>query len=63
MGLEGFQISRSWGGLGTPHLVDLDGDGRPEAVMAGDGPSGGRVEVVFVRGSSPPAASDTIPRE
>ena len=51
MGLDGFQISRSWGGLGAPHLVDLDGDGRPEAVFAGDGASGGLVSVVFVRGS------------
>jgi hypothetical protein len=50
MSLSGFQISRSAGGLGAPHLVDLDGDGRPEAVFAGDGPSGGRATVVFVRG-------------
>jgi hypothetical protein len=51
MGLEGFQIVRSSGGLGAPHFVDLDGDGHPEAVFAGDSPSGGRVSVVFVRGS------------
>ena len=63
MSLEGFQISRSWGGLGTPHLFDLDGNGRPEAVFAGDGASGGRVSVVFVRGSSAEAPSATIPRE
>jgi hypothetical protein len=63
MGLEGFQIERSWGGLGRPHLVDLDGDRRPEAILAGDGPAGGRIEVIFVRGSSAPAASATIPRE
>jgi hypothetical protein len=63
MGLEGFQMSRSWGGLGTPHFIDLDGDGRPEAVMAGDGASGGRVSVVFVRGSSAAEASATIPNE
>ena len=63
MGLEGVQISRSWGGLGAPHLVDFDGDGRREAVFAGDGPSGGRVVVVFVRGSSSARASATIPRE
>ena len=63
MGLEGFSISREWGGLGAPHFVDLDGDNRPEAVLAGDGPSGGRVEVVFVRGSGALAASGTIPNE
>jgi hypothetical protein len=63
MGLEGFQIQREWGGLGEPHLLDLDGDGRPEAVFAGDGASGGRVSVVFVRGSSAGGASATIPRE
>jgi hypothetical protein len=51
MGFEGFQISRSTGGLGKPRLLDLDGDGRPEAVFAGDGANGGgRVTVVFVRG-------------
>jgi hypothetical protein len=51
MGLEGFRISRTSGGLGAPHFVDLDGDGHPEAVFAGNGASGGRVSVVFVRGS------------
>jgi hypothetical protein len=51
MGLEGFQIQRSSGGLGAPHFVDLDGDGRAEAIFAGDAASGGRVSVVFVRGS------------
>lgn len=63
MSLAGFQISRSAGGLGAPHLVDLDGDGRPEAVFAGDGPSGGRASVVFVRGVPALAPSGTIPRE
>ena len=63
MGLEGFQISRSAGGLGAPHLVDLDGDGRPEAVFAGDGPSGGRATVVFIRGPAPLAPSGTITPE
>jgi len=60
MSLGGFQISRSAGGLGAPHLVDLDGDGRPEAVFAGDGPSGGRATVVFVRGAGALAPSGTI---
>jgi hypothetical protein len=63
MGLDGFQISRSAGGLGTPHLVDLDGDGRPEAVFAGDGASGGRVTVVFIRGASALAPTPTISYE
>ncbi len=63
MGLNGFQISRSPGGLGAPHFVDLNGDGRPEAVFAGDGPGGGRATVVFVRGSGPLAPSDTISPE
>jgi hypothetical protein len=63
MGLDGFQISRSAGGLGAPHLVDLDGDGRPEAVFAGDGASGGRASVVFVRGSAALAPSGTISPE
>lgn len=63
MSLGGFQIARSAGGLGAPHLVDVDGDGRPEAVFAGDGPSGGRATVVFVRGSAPLAPSGTISRD
>ncbi len=63
MSLGGFQISRSAGGLGAPHLVDLDGDGRPEAVFAGDGPTGGRATVVFVRGSGALAPSGTISPE
>ncbi len=63
MGLEGIAISRSGGGLGTPHLLDIDGDGRPEVVFAGNGADGagfGRVTIVVVRGSSPPAPSSTI---
>lgn len=63
MGLDGFQISRSSGGLGAPHFADLDGDGRPEAVFAGDGASGGRASVVFFRGSSAVTSSATIPHE
>ena len=52
MGLEGFAVSRGWGGLGTPHLLDVDGDLRPEAVFAGDTEGGlGRATIVFVRGS------------
>jgi hypothetical protein len=50
-GVEGFHVQRVPGGLGTPHLLDLDGDGRPEAVFAGDGASGGRIVVIFVRGA------------
>jgi hypothetical protein len=64
MGTEGFQISRSAGGLGTPHLLDVDGDGRHDAVFAGDvSPGNGRVVVVFVRGGAEPAPSSTIPSE
>jgi FG-GAP-like repeat len=63
MGTDGFQVSRAEGGLGTPHLLDLDGDARPEAVFAGDGASGGRAVVVFFRGSSAVAPSATLSRE
>jgi hypothetical protein len=63
MSLSGFQISRSDGGLGAPHLVDLDGDGRPEAVFAGNGGSGGRATVVFVRASAALAPSGNISPE
>jgi hypothetical protein len=62
-GLEGFQIERLPGGLGTPHLLDVDGDGRPEVLFAGNGGDGaGRVTIVFVRGSSALAPSSTIPK-
>ena len=54
MGTNGFQISRSAGGLGTPHLLDLDGDGRPEVLFAGDGVAGARIVVVFVRAAPAP---------
>jgi hypothetical protein len=50
-GLNGFEVQRVGGGLGTPHLLDVDGDGRPEAVFAGDGAVGGRIVVIFVRGA------------
>jgi hypothetical protein len=50
-GFNGFEVQRVDGGLGTPHLLDLDGDGRPEAVFAGDGAAGGRIVVIFVRGA------------
>jgi hypothetical protein len=49
-GTNGFEVQRVAGGLGTPHLLDLDGDGRPEAVFAGDGATGGRIVVISVRG-------------
>ncbi len=62
MGLEGVSIGRSSGGPGTPHFLDLDGDGRPEAVFAGNGESGSRIVVVFVRGSSPLPPSATVGR-
>jgi hypothetical protein len=50
-GPGGIEVQRVAGGLGTPHLLDLDGDGRPEVVFAGDGPTGGRIVVVFLRGA------------
>ena len=50
-GANGFEVHRVAGGLGTPHLLDLDGDGRPEAVFAGDSAAGGRIVVIFVRGA------------
>jgi hypothetical protein len=62
-GTDGFQVQRVAGGLGTPHLLDLDGDGRPEAVFAGDGAGGGRVTVIFVRGANSPSPSATLSRE
>jgi len=61
IGTEGFQIARSAGGLGKPHFVDLDGDGRPEVLFAGAGAGpAARVVVVFVRGASALAPSSTI---
>jgi hypothetical protein len=64
MEADGFQISRSAGGFGTPHLLDLDGDGRPEALFAGNGANGGgRVSIVFLRGSAALAPSGTISPE
>ena len=52
LGAEGFAVSRRWGGVGTPHLLDLDNDGRPEVVFAGNAESGGgRVTIVFIKGS------------
>jgi hypothetical protein len=50
-GADGFEVQRVAGGLGTPHLLDLDGDGRPEVVFAGDGAAGSRIVVIFVRGA------------
>jgi hypothetical protein len=49
--LGGVAVSRKRG-LGTPGLLDLDGDGRPEVVFAGNSETGGgRVTIVFVKGS------------
>jgi hypothetical protein len=62
MSLEGVSIERSVGGLGTPHFLDMDGDGRPEALFAGNTESGSRAVVVFVRGSSAVPPSDTLPK-
>ena len=64
MGTDGFSMSRTAGGLGTPHLVDLNADGRAEAVFAGGLPGGrARVVVVYVRGAGALAPSSNIPRE
>lgn len=64
MGTEGLSFSREPVGLGNPHLLDLDGDHRPEVLFAGDDVGGaGRISIVGYRGSSPLAASDTIPRD
>jgi hypothetical protein len=38
----------------------MDGDGRPEALFAGNTESGSRAVVVFVRGSSAVPPSDTL---
>ena len=62
-GLEGLEISRSDSGLGTPHLLDVDGDGRPEVLFVGNGEGGGRAIVVFVTGSSSRTGSSTLPAE
>jgi hypothetical protein len=62
-GAEGFSVQRVAGGLGTPHLLDLDGDGRPEAVFAGEGADGGRITIVVVRGADSPSPSGTISHE
>jgi len=64
VGPGGFEFARAAGGLGSPHLVDLDGDGRPEALFAGNhGNGAGRLSIVAVRGESPLARSGTIPHE
>jgi len=61
MGTGGFQISRSAGGLGTPRIFDLSGDGRPEILFAGEATRGaGRAIVVFVAGPGPLAPSSNI---
>ena len=49
--LGGVALSRKRG-LGTPGLLDVDGDGRPEVVFAGNAQTGsGRVTIVFIKGS------------
>ncbi len=64
MGLEGLQIERLGGGLGAPHLLDVDGDGRPEALFAGNSGAGvGRASIVFIRGAAPIGASANINKE
>jgi hypothetical protein len=64
MGTEGFRFVKPAGGLGDPRLIDLDGDGRPEILFAGNGASGsGRVSILIVRGSSPLAATTFIPHD
>jgi hypothetical protein len=64
VGIGGVQVSRMAGGLGTPHLVDLDADGRAEALFAGGVAGGvGRIVVVFVRGAGALAPSSTISHE
>jgi hypothetical protein len=44
-GTRGIRGQRAAGVLGTPHLLDVDGDGRPEAVFAGNGTLPGRIVV------------------
>jgi hypothetical protein len=59
-GTEGFSVSRTDGGAGAPHFVDMEGDGRPEVLFVGNRTaSAGRAVIVFVRG---PAASPTDSR-
>ena len=60
VGTEGFSVSRTDGGAGAPHFVDIEGDGRPEVLFVGNRTaSAGRAVIVFVRGL---AASPTISR-
>jgi hypothetical protein len=64
MGPGGLSFTRAAAGLGTPQLVDLDGDGRPEALFAGNNANGaGRLSIVALRGGSPLARSATIPHD
>lgn len=48
-GLGGFQMIRSRANAGTPRFLDLDGDGRPEALFAAFGDPG-RFVVVRIKG-------------
>jgi hypothetical protein len=48
----GFQVSRSSPGLGTPRVLDVDRDGRPELLFAGDLDGHARVSIVFFRGAA-----------
>jgi hypothetical protein len=63
MGTEGFQISRTAGGLGTPTFLDLDGDGRAEVLFVGGTAVGARAVIVFVRGAAPLAPSAKLSYE
>jgi len=59
VGTEGFSVSRTDGGAGAPHFVDMEGDGRPEVLFVGNRTaSAGRAVIVFVRGlAAPPTIS------
>jgi hypothetical protein len=58
VGPGGFTVSRTDGGAGAPHFVDMEGDSRKEVLFIGNRAAGtGRAIIVSVRGV---AASPTI---
>ena len=48
-GPEGLSVDRARGGSGVPRFLDLDGDGRAEAILTGETEAGGRIVIVLFR--------------
>ncbi len=51
LGPGGFEVSSMSSAWGTPALLDLDGDGRPDALFADEAAGGARLVLAFVRGA------------